>query len=704
MQHQPVWTSTYIAVDSTSETTPSLSTSPQSSSDNTNSPSPMINQLTLSSLGVRSNAHLPSGDDGHNRFADPVATPFFSPASPRPFPAIPVYRPTSSSFSNTANADRFYSGSAAWGHANRRHMVSFPTTGSEQEKANFNSAFPNSKEDLCDFTRPAISMLDRFAGLGDATWRAEANGNFGSFKPDNMDAVKGVNNGNNINNANSMNNMPSVPNMHNMPTINNMNNMNNMNNLNNLNNLSNMNSLNNLNNLKNMNNMNNITAFNPNINSISGGYTSPNSAFYNIETPQSSFSSSSDTNPTKSQCRQKTPPFDSDESRKPNSPFKYKPEKHHFVSTSPNQDRRAETRRKRAPQSQPQGTQLPHAPLASSVEMLRFVDLDTFSLSDVLSNCHEVCTDQFGSRLVQEKLNGCSAAILSSFLDAVLSCAYDLSEDVFGNYIVQVLFERCDQEQRKRLASVFFGRVMHLSLRPYGCRVIQSAIAHLDDDTRLQIINELRGEVMQCVQDHSGNHVIQQALQYISPERIGFIYDEICPKLFDLSTHMYGCRVVQRMLEHGNSEIRQTVIDTVQGNLEVLVLNQYGNYVVQHIVENGSFGERDFIITRLIPRTVSLSSHKYASNVMEKCFFKSTSDQRSQMVDVIVNYNRDDPEATVLLMMKDQYANYVIQQILAVSTDEDYNKLAPYVKRNLGLVRKKGYSWKHSQAIERCLK
>ena len=130
-----------------------------------------------------------------------------------------------------------------------------------------------------------------------------------------------------------------------------------------------------------------------------------------------------------------------------------------------------------------------------------------------------------------------------------------------------------------------------------------------------------------------------------------------------LSRHMYGCRVVQRALEFGSAGVRQQLLEIIKKNIDLLVLDQYGNYVVQHVVEHGPPADRELVLNQLGSKIVTLSSHKYASNVIERCFVKSNPHQRSAMVDTIVKSTKNG-EPAVLAMMKDQYANYVIQRIL----------------------------------------
>ena len=69
-----------------------------------------------------------------------------------------------------------------------------------------------------------------------------------------------------------------------------------------------------------------------------------------------------------------------------------------------------------------------------------------------------------------------------------------------------------------------------------------------------------------------------------------------------------------------------------------------------------------------------LSQHKFASNVVEKCVINATSTERSTLIKEICH----DSSSALAVMIKDQYANYVIQKMIATAVDDD---LCPLMSR-----------------------
>jgi pumilio RNA-binding family len=104
-----------------------------------------------------------------------------------------------------------------------------------------------------------------------------------------------------------------------------------------------------------------------------------------------------------------------------------------------------------------------------------------------------------------------------------------------------------------------------------------------------------------------------------------------------LSVHMYGCRVIQKVLSKFNIKDSKRIVEflTSKEQFHNLVLDQFGNYLIQTVLELSkevkespdkvdqsiqSLYEdaRLTIYAHLHGQIVTLSCHKFASNVIEK--------------------------------------------------------------------------------------
>ncbi|PRT53040.1 Pumilio 2 [Wickerhamiella sorbophila] len=322
-------------------------------------------------------------------------------------------------------------------------------------------------------------------------------------------------------------------------------------------------------------------------------------------------------------------------------------------------------------------------------------------IEDMLGQVLEVSTDQHGSRFIQEQLSQATPEVRQRFFEETEPHRLQLMTDVFGNYVIQQLFELGTPAQRSTMVKQMSTRVLSLSLQMYGCRVVQMAIRHSSEAEQVSLVDELRTHVVRCIKDHNGNHVIQKAIECVAPKHVQFIYKDLMNHTLELSRHTYGCRVVQRILEFGDAETRHKLVIELKALIDRLVEDQYGNYVVQHIVDHGPAEDRDWVLERLVPRLVVLSTHKYASNVIEKCFLRGTPRQRSAMITAILE-NDIYGVPSVVTMIRDQYANYVVQKMLDNATADDRRRLVAAIKPHIATIKRNFYG-KHLAAIEKLL-
>ncbi|KAL1090729.1 hypothetical protein V6Z11_D07G110000 [Gossypium hirsutum] len=313
-----------------------------------------------------------------------------------------------------------------------------------------------------------------------------------------------------------------------------------------------------------------------------------------------------------------------------------------------------------------------------------------FELLEIAGHVVEFSADQYGSRFIQQKLETATTEEKNMVYEEIMPQALALMTDVFGNYVIQKFFEHGLPAQRRELADKLFGHVLTLSLQMYGCRVIQKAIEVVDTDQKIKMVQELDGSVMRCVRDQNGNHVIQKCIECVPEEHIQFIVTTFFDQVVTLSTHPYGCRVIQRILEHcRNPKTQNKVMDEILGSVSMLAQDQYGNYVVQHVLEHGKPHERSIIIKELAGKIVHMSQQKFASNVVEKCLTFGGPAERLLLVNEMLGST--DENEPLQAMMKDQFANYVVQKVLETCDDQQRELILSRIKVHLNALKKYTY-------------
>ncbi|KAL6911258.1 hypothetical protein ACP4OV_000063 [Aristida adscensionis] len=314
----------------------------------------------------------------------------------------------------------------------------------------------------------------------------------------------------------------------------------------------------------------------------------------------------------------------------------------------------------------------------------------SFELLDIVGHVVDFSSDQYGSRFIQQKLETASTEEKNMIYPEILPEARILMTDVFGNYVIQKFFEYGTESQKKQLSSLLKGHVLQLSLQMYGCRVIQKALEVVDVEQQTQMASELDGSIMRCVRDQNGNHVIQKCIECIPQERIRFIISAFYGHVVELSMHPYGCRVIQRVLEHCDDESTQNVMmEEIMQSVVTLTEDQYGNYVIQHVLQHGKPEERSAIITQLAGQIVKMSQQKFASNVVEKCLSFGTAEERQILINEMLGTT--DENEPLQAMMKDQFANYVVQKVLETCDDQNRELILSRIKVHLNALKRYTY-------------
>lgn len=344
------------------------------------------------------------------------------------------------------------------------------------------------------------------------------------------------------------------------------------------------------------------------------------------------------------------------------------------------------------------------------LEEFRASRFPNLQLRDIATHIVEFAQDQHGSRFIQQKLERATPQEKQLVFQEIIGSVHSLMTDVFGNYVIQKFFEHGTPEQREELYRKLTGHVLPLSLQMYGCRVVQKSLEQISenhqmsspehgdfsrrlrDTYQLALVKELDGNVVKCVKDQNGNHVIQKVIETVSPHNLQFIVEAFEGQVYSLSTHPYGCRVIQRILEYCNEEQKRTILNELLQHTKNLVVDQYGNYVIQHVLEHGEPEDKSKIISEIKGEVLRFSQHKFASNVVEKCVSSANAEEKSILInEVLASIPNDSSGGALLVMMKDQFANYVVQKMLDLAESNQRRKLMQNIRPHVAALRKYTY-------------
>ncbi|KAG6890682.1 hypothetical protein C0995_005054 [Termitomyces sp. Mi166 len=334
------------------------------------------------------------------------------------------------------------------------------------------------------------------------------------------------------------------------------------------------------------------------------------------------------------------------------------------------------------------------------LEEFRANKIRKWELKDIFGHAVEFSGDQHGSRFIQQKLETATSEEKQTIFDEIVPTnAFPLMVDVFGNYVIQKLFEHGTQVQKICLAQTMEGSIHGLSQQMYGCRVVQKAIEFVLPEQQAAFVRELEPHILRCVKDPNGNHVIQKLVERVSPDNLGFI-QKFRGNVYDLATHPYGCRVLQRCLEHLPEETTRPLMDELHKYATSLMQDQFGNYVMQYILEHGRPHDRTQAISKLQGQILTLARHKFASNVCEKALVCANPETRRRLIDEIL-VTQPDGVLPITGMMRDQYANYVLQRAMTIAAGDQKEMLFNKVMLQVQSMRRHSGAYsKHLMATE----
>merc|ERR1719193_507797 len=244
-------------------------------------------------------------------------------------------------------------------------------------------------------------------------------------------------------------------------------------------------------------------------------------------------------------------------------------------------------------------------------------------------------TDQEGSRFLQENLGSATTEQLWKTFNHLKRDFVTISQDVYGNYIAQKYLELGSDELRSAVLETLLPHISSLSVQLYGCRVVQKLLACGAWEHKLLVAKQFQGSIMKYVYDQNGNHVIQKLIECLNPKEIGFVVDEISGYTCRLAMHPYGSRVIQRLLTRVSRKKAQLLLNEIKRHTVALSKNQYGNWIIQWIIKHCVLERRE-VVVQLIGHVAELSKEKFASNVIEQLFKRSSRADTSALAEELL--------------------------------------------------------------------
>ncbi|KAL5705276.1 hypothetical protein ACHQM5_023604 [Ranunculus cassubicifolius] len=361
-----------------------------------------------------------------------------------------------------------------------------------------------------------------------------------------------------------------------------------------------------------------------------------------------------------------------------------------------------ETRPKFLDQYCPRGTSLSNCGIESNASMNGPLPLSMNynSLFDIQNCIYYMAKDQYGCRLLQHKLCEASPQEKRLISDEITEHVVELMMDPFGNFVVQKLFLKSNTEQRMKILLMLTREpceLVRISLNMHGARAVQKLISSLATrEEKSVVISALEHGLFDLIRDMNGNRVLLHCLQHLPSEDNKFIFTGAIKFCFEIAAHRHGCCVLQRCITYATGHDREILISKLTSKAVFLAQDPFGNYVLQFVLELEIDSVIETVMSHFQGKYVMLSKLKHSSNVIEKCLKVYGEEGREMIVNELLSY----PQFAMLL--KDPYANYVIQTALQVTKGRLNKTLVEAILPYSAIIRSNPYcmkifSWIHSR-------
>ncbi|KAI9837614.1 MAG: hypothetical protein M1837_002948 [Sclerophora amabilis] len=316
-------------------------------------------------------------------------------------------------------------------------------------------------------------------------------------------------------------------------------------------------------------------------------------------------------------------------------------------------------------------------------EANRFANVQLESLSGEI---YGLCKDQHGCRYLQKKLEERNPEYTHTIFLETNPHVVELMTDPFGNYLCQKLLELATDEQKTVLTNNAAPQLVRIAMNQHGTRALQKMIEYISTREQIQtIIFALHDRVVELIQDLNGNHVIQKCLNRLSSDDAQFIFDAVGVHCVVVGTHRHGCCVLQRCIDHASGGQKAQLISQISSNAFALVQDPFGNYVVQYILDLNEASYTEPLIRRFVGQVPALSKQKFSSNVIEKCLRTAEPSMKQLLIDEMLQPVELDK------MLRDSYANYVIQTAMDFAEPETKARLIESIRPVIPSIRTTPY-------------
>jgi len=224
-----------------------------------------------------------------------------------------------------------------------------------------------------------------------------------------------------------------------------------------------------------------------------------------------------------------------------------------------------------------------------------------------------------------------------------------------------------------------------------ACRYIQKIINENPSETLRIFYGPICDNILQLINDQFGNYLIQKILAYLNEEQLINILQLIRFHFYEICCNNHGTRVLQKFIDYSKTpKVVNSFYNLLKPLITPLLKELKGTFIVQKFAKvYPNYGNE--INEIIIQNSPDLSTHRHGCCVIQNYLELKDPIMTPRLLDKLIE--------NCLLLIVDQFGNYVIQTILLMGIKKYGNKLAENIAQNVVYYAKHKYS---SNVVEKC--
>ena len=275
------------------------------------------------------------------------------------------------------------------------------------------------------------------------------------------------------------------------------------------------------------------------------------------------------------------------------------------------------------------------------------INLDNFNINDLNLNNINFTNNDFNINNFTENLNVINMLPLNKSF-------YDYTDDELIQYAIPLIKDQS------------------------GCRFLQDKIKTNQFFANDKLFPQIKFNLKELGCDPFGNYFLQVLIEVLAYDNLNLLLDLIKEEFTTICICPHGTRVIQKIIEKiaPIPDLLAKFINNLNTkDLGIICKSAYGNHIMQKFLTTIHNPEcTKFIYDYVFENFMEISETKHGVCVIQKCVSEGDENQRKKIYDLILK-NFD-------VLIKDQFANYLIQYILInTKSKEKFLEIMPLINR-----------------------